>query len=36
MDWDLARLVNEGKISEDEATRRVQDVSAFKQYLNRR
>ncbi len=36
MDWDLARLVNEGKISEDEANRRVQDISAFKQYLNRR
>ncbi len=36
MDGDLARLVNEGLISHEEAIRRVQDISAFKQYLNRR
>lgn len=33
MDWDLARLVNEGKVSYDEALRRAQDSSTFKQYL---
>ncbi len=36
MDWDLARLVNEGKIDKDEAVRRAQDTSALEQYLNRR